>query len=74
MIIIVLVRHRVEALGPRVDGFAPDIESPIDECAIELVLIRVLDDDSPVADSRFTPVTPSVYAGFECKLLKWTYQ
>jgi len=43
-----------------VDTFTPEIETPVNECAVELVLIGVLDDNGPFANSMLSPVAASV--------------
>lgn len=50
----------MKALYLLIDTLTPEIETPVDKCAIELVFAGVFDNDSPFADSRFTPTELSV--------------
>jgi hypothetical protein len=47
----------VQSLNLSIDGFAPEVEAPVDECAIELVFYGVLDDYGPFADAGLAPGT-----------------
>lgn len=47
--------HREECLFRSIHAFAPQIELPIGECAIELIDTRIFDDDSPIANARLAP-------------------
>jgi hypothetical protein len=60
MVVVMLLGQWMKALALRFDRLTPKIESPIDESTIEFILVGVLHDDSPIADSRFTPVAPLV--------------
>lgn len=61
MVVIVLVRKRVKTLDGGIDAFAPQVEPPVDECPVELVLCCVLDNDRPVSYARFAPITGLEY-------------
>lgn len=56
MIIVVLIRQWMKVLALSINGFTPKIETPVDKSTIELILIGVLDNDSPVADSSLAPI------------------
>ncbi len=59
MVVVVFIRERVQGLNLSIDTFAPEVETPVDESAIEVVFYGVLNDDSPFADARLAPVTMS---------------
>lgn len=46
-----------------VDGFAPELEVPVDPCAVEFVDLGVFDDDGPGADAGFAPMMIRVNDG-----------
>lgn len=53
--IILCRRHRQLGGFGRVDGFAPQLQVPVDECALVFISLGVSDDDGPLPDTLFTP-------------------
>jgi len=54
--IILVSGHREEGCFRGIDGFAPEFQMPIDECAVLVVNHGIFQDDRPGANSFFTPV------------------
>lgn len=74
VVVVVFVREWVKVLNSSIDSFAPKIKSPVNERAIEFISVRVLDNDSPVANSRLTPTIESVRARHQVEIERWTHQ
>lgn len=55
VVIVMFIGQRMKRLLGSILGLAPKVEPPIDEEAVELVDLGILDDDRPLAYRRFTP-------------------
>lgn len=55
VIVVMLVRHRMQLLRRSVNGLTPEVQPPINERAIVLVQIGIFDDDRPCTDAFLTP-------------------